>query len=111
VAYVRAGGWDVTTTTVHYAANTFVPGSLTAHRGDREILLDTETVTDLHACGDHVYWLSPLKPKKLPSLNRWRPGEKTVEILGDAQSPRCVNGVLNYLTYDRKPHLWVLSNP
>lgn len=99
-AYVRSNGWDVT-----------AHNSLTAHHGNREILLDTAKTTDLHPCGDHIYWLSQPNQGAQPNLTRWRPGENTVERISHAQSPKCVNNVLSFVTINKKPHLWTLPNP
>jgi len=121
---VRIGGWRVFAAFPRYETGALYPGPLVARRGSREIALDN-TVMDVHACGGHLYWLS--KPTNLgPSqgnLVRWMPGDNDVQEFDSylppqqmsrstsAASPKCVNGVLNFATYDSGPQLWKLPNP
>jgi hypothetical protein len=114
---ILAGDWEVTAAFPPYELGALYPGPLVARRGDREIALDA-TVLDVHACGEHVYWLSkPSNADQRGELVRWTPGEARVDTLsvgpaGSAAPPRCVNGVLNVVTYGPgAPQLWTLTNP
>jgi hypothetical protein len=109
--------WEVTADFPAYELGVLYPGPLVARQDDREIALDV-TVLDVHPCGGHVYWLSkPTGSNRQGELTRWTPGQTKVEVLsvgdGDAASPpRCVNGVLNVVTYgSAAPQLWTLQNP
>jgi hypothetical protein len=108
---IRIAGWEVTPDFPAYERGILFPGPLIASRDGREIELDS-TVLDVHACGGHVYWLS----KPANQLARWTPGETHVDMLsvgdsGEASPPRCVNGVLNVVTYGDSPQLWILPDP
>jgi hypothetical protein len=115
------GGWRVFAAFPKYETGSVYSGPLVARRGDREIVLDN-TVMDAHVCGAHLYWLSTPNNAS-PSqghLVRWTPGDNNVQeftsipsagLATTAASPRCVNGVLNFATYDNGPRLWKLSNP
>jgi hypothetical protein len=114
---VRAGDWELTAAFPPYELGALYPGPLVARRGNREIALDA-TVLDVHTCGGHVYWLSKLgNADQRGELVRWTPGEARVDTLsvgpaGSAAPPRCVNGVLNVVTYGPgAPQLWTLMNP
>jgi hypothetical protein len=115
---IRIAGWEVTPDFPAYEMGVLYPGPLVASRAGREIALDS-TVLDVHACGGHVYWQSmPVNSSQGGQLLRWTPGETRVEAVsvGDggpaAATPRCVNDVLNVVTYDAgSPRLWILPNP
>jgi hypothetical protein len=114
---IRLAGWEVTPDFPAYEMGVLYPGPLIASRGGRQIELDS-TVLDVHACGGHVYWLSkPVNSSQQGELTRWTPGDTRVEVLGVGESgaasqPRCVNGVLNVVTYGAgSPQLWILPNP
>jgi hypothetical protein len=117
-------GWRVFAAFPRYETGSLSPGPLMARRGDREILLDN-TVMDVHVCGGHVYWLS--KPSSADPgqgwLSRWMPGDNDVQVFhsilppeastfaNQAATPRCVNDVLDFVTYDAGPRLWQLATP
>ncbi|GAB3884559.1 hypothetical protein GCM10029964_045770 [Kibdelosporangium lantanae] len=121
---VQVGGWRVFAAFPRYETGSLYPGPLVARRGSREIALDN-TVMDVHACGGHVYWLS--KPTNenpgQGNLVRWMPGDNDIQEFDSyipprqmstatvAASPRCVNGVLDFVTYTGGSRLWKLSNP
>lgn len=121
---VKVDGWRVFAAFPKYETGALYPGPLIARRGGREIALDN-TVMDVHACGGHLYWLS--KPTTLGrnqgNLVRWMPGDNDVQEFDSymppqamstsrsAASSRCVNGLLNFSTYDNGPQLWKLPNP
>jgi hypothetical protein len=114
---IRAAGWEMTAEFPQYEVGVLIPGPLIARNGDRELALDT-LVVDVHSCGGHVYWLSkPGNADQRGELARWTPGDNRVEMLsvgstGNASTPRCVNGVLNVVTYGvGPPQLWILPNP
>jgi hypothetical protein len=114
---VLYAGWEVTADFPAYELGVLYPGPVVARQGEREIALDT-TVLDVHPCGGHVYWLSkPSNASQQGELARWTPGQTKVEVLsvgdgGAASPPRCVNGVLNVVTYGvGVPQLWTLPNP
>ncbi|MET0135882.1 MAG: hypothetical protein ABW215_20065 [Kibdelosporangium sp.] len=114
---IRTNGWELTADFPPYEAGVLTPGPLVARLGTRQIALDN-FVLDVHPCGGHVYWLSkPGNDDERGDLNRWVPGESRVEVLtiepgANSSPPRCVNGVLNMVTYGTgSPRLWILYNP
>ncbi|MCE7003961.1 hypothetical protein LWC34_14140 [Kibdelosporangium philippinense] len=113
---VRTADWELTADFPPYEVGVLNTGPLVARRETREITLDT-TALDVHACGGRIYWLSkPTGADQKGELVRWTPGDNKVQVLkvgtGSASSPRCVNGVLNVVTYgEGQPQLWALNEP
>lgn len=112
---VRTADWELTADFPPYEVGVLTPGPLVARRDNREITLDTAAL-DVHACGGRIYWLSRPTDEQQGELVRWTPGDTKVEVLevgtGSAAPSRCVNGVLNVVTYGGgRPRLWALDAP